>query len=108
MELVLEENDSEEERVNNHKRKKATSAQLTKLQEVILNMKFMMLISKKKGLPGALSSCYVQGPESVGPLWADSLCTLKILNFFLNCRNSKVFFHGHCNPKHSQNATWLG
>lgn len=40
MELDLEDNDSEEERVNNHKRKKATSAQLTNLQEVILIMKF--------------------------------------------------------------------
>lgn len=38
MELVLEDNDSEEERVNNHKRKKATSAQLTKLQEELKSL----------------------------------------------------------------------
>lgn len=48
MELVLEDNYSEEERVNNHKQKKATSAQLTKLQEVNLILKFLILISKKR------------------------------------------------------------
>lgn len=34
VELIVENNDSEDERVQNHKQKKASSAQLKKLQQV--------------------------------------------------------------------------
>ncbi|PHT38554.1 DEAD-box ATP-dependent RNA helicase 13 [Capsicum baccatum] len=66
MELVLEDNDSEEERVNNHKRKKATSAQLTKLQEELKS-----LLSRPLQ-PKTFSKRYLAG-AGVSPLLQNQL-----------------------------------
>ncbi|XP_016452378.1 DEAD-box ATP-dependent RNA helicase 13 [Nicotiana tabacum] len=56
MGLILEDNDSEEERVNNHKRKKTTSAQLNKLQEelkILLSRPLQPKTFSKRYLAGA-------------------------------------------------------
>ncbi|WMV48095.1 hypothetical protein MTR67_041480 [Solanum verrucosum] len=66
MELDLEDNDSEEERVNNHKRKKATSAQLTNLQEELKS-----LLSRPLQ-PKTFSKRYLAG-AGVSPLLQNQL-----------------------------------
>ncbi|KAF3685867.1 DEAD-box ATP-dependent RNA helicase 13 [Capsicum annuum] len=66
MELVLEDNYSEEERVNNHKQKKATSAQLTKLQEELKS-----LLSRPLQ-PKTFSKRYLAG-AGVSPLLQNQL-----------------------------------
>ncbi|CAN4120603.1 unnamed protein product [Withania somnifera] len=67
MELVLEDNNSEEEeRVNNHKQKKATSAQLTKLQEELKSLLARPL------LPKTFSKRYLAG-AGVSPLLQNQL-----------------------------------
>ncbi|XP_059288672.1 DEAD-box ATP-dependent RNA helicase 13 [Lycium ferocissimum] len=66
MELVLEEDDSEEERVNNHKQRKSTSAQLTNLQEELKT-----LLSRPLQ-PKTFSKRYLAG-AGVSPLLQNQL-----------------------------------